>query len=140
MKYKEQSIFLPWCGYLINVKTFEFQIDYSRHINDGIFYVLLKFLLYFVLLDIIDDSLTVQTVDRPGYILWEKMMRLIKCRCHPLTLDTNINSMFVVRLNIFQVFLFVAIKFHCYVQKFSQSIDKNFSFFISNSLFFKNKF
>lgn len=80
----------------------------------------------------IEDSLTVCTVNHPGSVFFEKMMRIIKCRCHLLILDCNINSVFIVRVNIFQLFLFTAIKFHCYVKYLPQKPEKNPSFFLRN--------
>jgi hypothetical protein len=38
---QDGKVFIPWCGFLINVTTFEFQADYTRYKGNG------KVLIYF---------------------------------------------------------------------------------------------
>jgi len=112
--YKQNgNSFVPWCGFLINVQTFEFQADYTRYHGNAM-----------------RASLTIQRSKNPGATLWNKMAKLIKYRCHPLTLDTNINSLSTVHLNVYQAFLFISIKFHLYVKNLPQGPEKNPSFFV----------
>jgi hypothetical protein len=74
-------------------------------------------------------SLTIERNKNPGVSLRNKLDKLIKYRCHPLTLDTNINSLETVYLNVYQAFLFIAMKFHLLAKNLPQSAEKNPSFF-----------
>jgi telomerase reverse transcriptase len=127
------SVFLPWCGYLINVKTFEFQLDYLRYVVDNKYGTINCCSVYILTAYFkgVLESLTVERSRHPGEALYNKMAKVIKFRCHPLLLDTNINSMFVVRLNVYQLFLFCAIKFHCHVKAMPQGVPQNPRFFTS---------
>eukprot|EP01114_Cavostelium_apophysatum_P022198 TRINITY_DN7957_c0_g1_i2.p1 TRINITY_DN7957_c0_g1~~TRINITY_DN7957_c0_g1_i2.p1 ORF type:complete len:1151 (-),score=257.66 TRINITY_DN7957_c0_g1_i2:26-3478(-) len=108
------DVFIPWCGYLINTKNFEFQIDYTRWSGTSL-----------------EDSLTMDNSYKPGVFLWSKMIKSISQRIHPLLLDLNINSLFTVRLNIYQFFLFSAIKFCLLTHRLQQKPEKNPKFFMN---------
>ncbi len=44
-----------------------------------------------------------------------KLCAHVRPKCHPLLLDTSINSPATVRLNLFQIMLLAAMKLHCQV-------------------------
>ncbi|PRP89728.1 telomerase reverse transcriptase [Planoprotostelium fungivorum] len=94
--------FIPWYGLLINTKSLEIQCNYYSFGRDH---------------------------RQPGRSLYQKMVRSLNCRCHPLLLDSNINSFFTVYLNVYQMFLFCAIKFVCYASALNQPPNNNPNFF-----------
>ena len=53
----------------------------------------------------------------PGKALVGKLCAHVRPKCHPLLLDTSINSPATVRLNLFQIMLLAAMKLHCQVQR-----------------------
>ncbi|XP_068499017.1 telomerase reverse transcriptase isoform X2 [Phaseolus vulgaris] len=94
--------FLRWSGLLINCSTMEIQADYTRYLGNHL-----------------SSTLTVRWQGKPGINLKEKLRLFLRPKCHPIFFDSNINSAAVVRLNIFQVFLLCAMKFHCYIRDLS---------------------
>jgi len=58
----------------------------------------------------IRETLTVDTSQNPGRSLCEKLVTYLKPKCHALLLDPAINSLFTVRLNVYQNFLLCAMK------------------------------
>ncbi|CAI8596170.1 unnamed protein product [Vicia faba] len=94
--------FVPWSGLLINCSTMEIQADYTKYLNNHL-----------------SSTLTVCWQDKPGTRLKEKLRLFLRPKCHPLFFDSNINSAEVVRLNIYQMFLICAMKFHCYIRDLS---------------------
>jgi hypothetical protein len=80
----------------------------------------------------IRESLTVERSSSPGHFLLQKLIKSIKHRCHPILLDANINRVWTVRLNVYQMFLFCAIKFHFFVKTLPQGVERNPKFFIGN--------
>jgi len=62
------------------------------------------------------------------------MLQFIKAKCHPILLDSNLNSPTIIRLNIYQNFMFGAIRFHSYVK----SINKLTPFRKQNQQFLLN--
>lgn len=94
--------FIPWSGLLINCCTLEVQGDYRRYLNNHL-----------------SSTLTICWQGKPGCSLKRKLCCFMRPKCHPVFLDSNINSAAVVRLNIYQVFLLCAMKFHCYVSEIS---------------------
>ncbi|KAL6051599.1 Telomerase reverse transcriptase, variant 3 [Balamuthia mandrillaris] len=102
--------FLPWCGLLINTVTLEIMADYSRYYGCEI-----------------ENTLTVKYT---GEAFRQQMLLSIRPKCHPLLLDGNVNSVFTVRLNVYQAFLFSAIKYHCHICCLPFAVDeRNASFF-----------
>lgn len=63
----------------------------------------------------LSSTLTVCWQGKPGIHLKEKLRLFLRPKCHPIFFDSNINSDAVVRLNIYQIFLISAMKFHCYI-------------------------
>ncbi|CAJ1958847.1 unnamed protein product [Sphenostylis stenocarpa] len=94
--------FIPWSGLLINCNTMEIQADYTKYLGNHL-----------------SSTLTVRWQGKPGINLKEKLCLFLRPKCHPLFFDSNINSAAVVRLNIYQVFLLCAMKFHCYIRDLS---------------------
>jgi len=64
--------------------------------------------------------LTVDTSENQGQLLHRKMLRFIKAKCHPILIDSNINSPTIIRLNIYQNFMFSAIRFHSYIKSINK--------------------
>ncbi|MED6208227.1 hypothetical protein PIB30_043142 [Stylosanthes scabra] len=94
--------FIRWSGLLINSSTMEIQADYTRYLNNHL-----------------SSTLTVCWQGNPGINLKEKLCLFLRPKCHPIFFDSNINSDAVVRLNIYQIFLLCAMKFHCYIHDLS---------------------
>ncbi|KAK0574631.1 hypothetical protein LWI29_026501 [Acer saccharum] len=94
--------FLRWSGLLVNSSTLEVQGDYTRYLNNHL-----------------RSTLTVRWQGKPDHDLKMKLQCFVRPKCHPIFFDSNINSADVVRLNIYQVFLLCAMKFHCYVSELS---------------------
>lgn len=67
----------------------------------------------------LSSTLTVRWQGKPGINLKEKLRLFLRPKCHPIFFDSNINSAAVVRLNIYQIFLLCAMKFHCYIRDLS---------------------
>lgn len=83
--------------------------------------------LQFVLMDVYNrywnnhlrSTLTVCWQGKPDLDLKMKLQSFMRPKCHPIFFDSNINSAAVVRLNIYQILLLCAMKFHCYVVELS---------------------
>ncbi|KAK9817956.1 hypothetical protein WJX72_004857 [[Myrmecia] bisecta] len=90
--------FIRWCGLLINTRTLEMQADYTRYVGEHL-----------------ASTLTLPLVKNAGQQLAAKLCAYMRPKCHPLLIDTTINSAATVRLNIYQAFLLAAMKFHCHV-------------------------
>eukprot|EP00884_Botryococcus_braunii_P019344 jgi/Botrbrau1/6093/Bobra.177_1s0031.1 len=60
------------------------------------------------------DSLTLPLTQAPGRYLASKLCAHLRPKCHPVLLDSNINSHATVRLNLFQAFMLAAMKLHCH--------------------------
>jgi len=89
---------LAWCGVLIDTVTLEVFGDYTRY--RGTYMV---------------DSLS----NLPGGAasLAEKIKQFVQPKCIALLLDARINRPSVVQLNIYQIMLVSAMKFHAHVMK-----------------------
>jgi hypothetical protein len=85
--------FLPWCGYMINTNTFEFQIDYEKLAGTSML-----------------DTLSNKYDGKPIQNLYLQLLRPVRSKCSHILLDFNVNSLDVIHLNIYQLFLFVGIK------------------------------
>ena len=53
----------------------------------------------------------------PGQALRWKLRYSVRPKCHPLLLDNNLNSRGTVLLNVYQLFLLTAYKFHTYAKE-----------------------
>ena len=103
--YKNGSGFIPWCGLLIKTRTLEVQADYSRYVGEDFR---------------LRDSFTVEASRAVGSTLRRRLYSFLRPKCHGVLLDTRINSLPTVWLNVYQAFLLAAIKFHCYTRALPQ--------------------
>ncbi|KJE96616.1 hypothetical protein CAOG_06915 [Capsaspora owczarzaki ATCC 30864] len=105
----------PWCGFLLNTKTLSISADYSRY--SGVY---------------LNESLTVDVSRHPGRSLRHKMIQSLKPKCHAMLLDCRLNTLLDVQVNVYQIFLLSAIKFHCIVRELpaSRRVQGNPAFFI----------
>lgn len=99
------SGFIPWCGLLLKVSTLEVQADYSRYLGEDFR---------------LRDSFTVEASRSVGSTLRRRLYSFLRPKCHGVLLDTRINSLPTVWLNVYQAFLLAAIKFHCYTRALPQ--------------------
>ncbi|CAG7911082.1 unnamed protein product [Brassica rapa] len=112
--------FIRWTGLLINSRTFEVQVDYTRYLNGHI-----------------SSTFSVAWQNKPLGNLRHKLCYFLVPKCHPILFDSNINSGAIVRLNIYQIFLLAAMKFHCYVYelvRFWKLHPQTLSKFITRSI------
>ncbi|MBW0481940.1 hypothetical protein O181_021655 [Austropuccinia psidii MF-1] len=102
----------PWCGNLINTKTLEFKADLMRY--NGIH---------------LADTLTVDHTKFPGQTFRQKMYGLAKLRMNIIYLDTTMNSIVTVLLNIYQVLRLIAAKYVAYLNDWEADTVKGWKFF-----------
>lgn len=136
--------FARWTGLLINSRTFEVQVDYSRSASSLVILLIsiliwLCFLCLYCLMDGLFESNFVTQIHGNRYLsghisstfsvawqnqpvrnLRQKLCYFLVPKCHPILFDSNINSGEIVRLNIYQIFLLAAMKFHCYLYELSR--------------------
>ncbi|XP_065897051.1 telomerase reverse transcriptase-like isoform X2 [Dysidea avara] len=91
---------IPWCGYLINTTTVEVRVDYSR-----------------MLFAELRDAVTVHLYSKPLHHMQQVLMSTIHIKCHPLLLSSKVNSEDTIIINIYQLFLLSAMKFHIYMKE-----------------------
>ncbi|KAF9585031.1 hypothetical protein BGW38_004190 [Lunasporangiospora selenospora] len=89
----------PYCGMLLNTRTLDIRADYSRYHGEDI-----------------RNLLTVSKDRHPGRSITLKMKKAMQYTCQMAFSDTAFNSHTTVLLNIYQSFVFCAMKFHAYVQ------------------------
>ncbi|XP_063778754.1 telomerase reverse transcriptase isoform X2 [Pseudophryne corroboree] len=106
----------PWCGLLLDTQTLEVFADYSSYSCTSI-----------------RSSLTFCHSAAAGKNLRDKLLRVLRLKCHSLFLDLEINSLRTVYINVYKIFLLQAYRFHaCVLQlPFNQSVRKNPSFFLT---------
>ena len=97
---------IPWCGVLVDTVTMEFYADYTRYRGNYV-----------------SESLTSVST---GEALRQKIKQLAQPKCIPLLLDSRINSMQVIWINVYQIFLLTAIKFHCLVRRMPGTVNQRF--------------
>ncbi|RUP46721.1 hypothetical protein BC936DRAFT_146596 [Jimgerdemannia flammicorona] len=103
----EKSLDFPWCGLLLHTKTLDVKADYSRY--RGAY---------------VNDAITTENSRHPGEALVHKMMQMLKPKCHPIYINTALNSIFTVLRNIYQNFLLCAMKFHCHARSLPHQDQK----------------
>jgi telomerase reverse transcriptase len=91
---------VSWCGLLIDVKTLEIRLDYSRFFSDGSFSRHLR------------DSVSVETSRNPGQALRAQTIRFARLRAHGFLFDRYLNSDCTAMENCFAVFAHTAMRFH----------------------------
>ncbi|XP_053571738.1 telomerase reverse transcriptase [Bombina bombina] len=106
----------PWCGLLFDTHTLEVFCDYSSYACTSI-----------------RSSLTFCQSATAGKIMREKLIRVLKLKCHSIFLDLKVNSLRTVCINIYKIFLLQAYRFHaCVLQlPFNQSVKNNPSYFLT---------
>ncbi|XP_029445789.1 telomerase reverse transcriptase [Rhinatrema bivittatum] len=106
----------PWCGLLLDTKTLEVYCDYSSYAGTSI-----------------RSSLTFNYSATAGKSMRDKLIAILKLKCHSIFLDLMVNRLQTVYTNIYKIFLLQAYRFHaCVVQlPFNQSVKGNPSFFLT---------
>ncbi|XP_070603147.1 telomerase reverse transcriptase isoform X2 [Erythrolamprus reginae] len=107
---------IPWCGLLINTQTLEIYCDYSSYAYTSI-----------------KASLSFNSTRNAGVNMRNKLLAVLKLKCHPLFIDLQINSLKTVCINIFKILLLQAYRFHaCVLQlPFHHHIKNNPRFFLT---------
>eukprot|EP00794_Sanderia_malayensis_P007418 gene7418-8238_t len=88
----------PWCSLLFNTKTSDVRKSFDRYKGE-----------------FISDSITQRHDRNPGKQLQTRLLRQVRTQSTGLLLDPVLNSLHNIKLNIYQIFCFVAIKLHCQV-------------------------
>ena len=91
---------VSWCGLLLDVKTLEIRLDYSRFFSDGIVSRHLR------------DSVSVETSRNPGQALRAQTVRFARLRAHGFLFDRSLNSDCTAMENCFAIFVHTAMRFH----------------------------
>jgi telomerase reverse transcriptase len=107
----EGRMYVPWCGWCIDVETLEVQSDFSRYQS-----------VY------IGDSLTVEFGHKPGDYLRQKTMNYCEQKLHLILLDFNLNSKRTVYINIYNKMILCAIKFCRHVRELPRPLETNLHF------------
>jgi len=97
VSFQKQLEFLPWCGYLVNVKTLEIQGDYSRYKDNAVL-----------------NSFRVEYGSKCGFKLKNRLQFFLAPKVNAVLIDSRINSKPTILLNIFQVFLLAIVKLIAY--------------------------
>ena len=108
--------FFPWCGLLINTKTCEISLDYSRF--SGLQAT---------------DTVVIHRGANEGMNLKKKMKDFVRPRCNQkLLFSSQINGMDMIRLNFYQTFVLCAIKLLHYLNGIGVSLTGH-EHFVYNS-------
>lgn len=98
----------PWCGYAINMRDLSIMVDYSRYKDSGI-----------------KSTLTVERGRHPGAAFIYKLLQMAKAKSHAIFSDRDLNTEYVVYLNIYQNSLMTAMKMHEYLRTWSLNGKRN---------------
>ncbi|KAG0091071.1 hypothetical protein BGZ92_001571 [Podila epicladia] len=93
----------PYCGYLLNTQTLDARVDFTRYKDEDV-----------------RNLLTVERTRHPGRSIVLKMRKAMQHQCQMAFADTSFNSLQTVLLNVYQNFVFCAMKFHVYIQELVQ--------------------
>ncbi|KAF9969198.1 hypothetical protein BGZ73_008558 [Actinomortierella ambigua] len=96
----------PYCGLLIHAKTMEITVDYRRYYKIDL-----------------RDLVSVTRGPNPIRSIAVKMRLSMQHICQVVFSDTSLNSSTTVLLNIYQMFVFTALKFHTCVQVMANRRD-----------------
>ncbi len=91
--------FFSWCGLLVNTRSCEIRIDYSRFAGTNVF-----------------DSMATDGI-KTGTSLPTKMKFFVKPRCQPLLYDSRLNSNANVATNFYQMIVLSAIKTSYFIRR-----------------------
>lgn len=100
------DLWMPWLGILINTQTLETRVELARY--QGAY---------------INETVTVEVAANPGQTLRDRLLFFLRSKCHPILLDGDINTLYGVALNAYQVFRLCALKFHCHVRSLPPSVQ-----------------
>ncbi|XP_031759448.1 telomerase reverse transcriptase isoform X3 [Xenopus tropicalis] len=105
-----------WCGLLLDTQTLDVYYDYSSYACTSI-----------------RSSMTFCHSSAAGKNMKQKLLRVLKLKCHSLFLDLQVNSLRTVFINTYKIFLLQAYRFHaCVVQlPFGQRVMNNPPFFLT---------
>ncbi|KAG9006699.1 hypothetical protein FRB93_008431 [Tulasnella sp. JGI-2019a] len=103
-----QKLF-PWCGLRIETDSLRVQADYTRFHGTHV-----------------SSTLSVQRGKNPGAAFRQKMIHAAKMRNHVIFNDTNLNGRKIVYVNVFQNFLFTAMKMHGYLKSWGAAPRETF--------------
>ncbi|CAC5425869.1 TERT [Mytilus coruscus] len=106
---KEIEEWLSWCGILLNVRTLETSLNLSFYFS--------SFLV---------DSMTFDTSYRAGVTMKRKLFRSIRLKCHPLYIDSQLNSIDLVIVNMYKILLLSAYKFTQYTKHLTKKDNHHF--------------
>ncbi|XP_072461458.1 telomerase reverse transcriptase isoform X2 [Notamacropus eugenii] len=106
----------PWCGLLLDTRTLNVFCDYSNYSRTSI-----------------RASLSFDHSVKAGRNMRNKLIAVLRLKCHGLFLDLQVNSLQTVYINVYKIFLLQAYRFHACVLKlpFNQQVRKNPGFFLS---------
>ncbi|XP_065177613.1 telomerase reverse transcriptase-like isoform X2 [Sycon ciliatum] len=93
----------PWCGLVFDMVSLNVSVDYSRWFGQYL-----------------SDSLTVDHAGRTFVSAKSSMLMTLKTKCNAILLDRSLNSEQTVVKNVYQAFLFVAMKFHALSRRLPQ--------------------
>ncbi|XP_043832231.1 telomerase reverse transcriptase [Dromiciops gliroides] len=106
----------PWCGLLLDTRTLNVFCDYSNYSRTSI-----------------RSSLSFDHSVQAGRNMRNKLVVVLRMKCHALFLDLQVNSLQTVYINVYKIFLLQAYRFHACALKlpFNQQVRKNPAFFLS---------
>ncbi|XP_053323288.1 telomerase reverse transcriptase [Spea bombifrons] len=106
----------PWCGLLLDTQTLEVYSDYSSYVCTSI-----------------QSSVTFCHSATAGKNMREKLVQILRLKCHGLFLDFKVNCLRAVCINVYKIFLLQAYRFHACVLQLpcKQSIRSNPSYFLT---------
>ena len=115
-KDAEGNDFVRWCGLLIDARTLDVRNDYTRFIGQHV-----------------GSTVTWPGGRRSsrGRDIYSKLMQYFNARLRPILFDLTVNTKQTIWLNIYQLFLLTAMRFHAYVSDLHQGPAHNPVFFVT---------
>lgn len=99
--------YIPWCGLLIDCQTRECFADFERHASSVS----------------MQEKTVIPYGPHMGVAFSRKMLMYVSARCWPILFDDRVNSTMAVSINVYQLFLWTAIRFHCIAQQLAFQND-----------------
>ncbi|XP_063933473.1 telomerase reverse transcriptase-like isoform X2 [Zophobas morio] len=93
----EHGDFFPWCGYLFCTKTLNVIRDFKKLS--------------------VADNMNISLYNFPGLRMQQKLLLFLGRKCSSLVLDCSLNSIQIVLLNVYQIFLYVACQLCVYASR-----------------------
>ncbi|XP_061425214.1 telomerase reverse transcriptase isoform X3 [Lethenteron reissneri] len=91
---------LPWCGLLLNTRTLEVLGNYSSYSKVQVSW-----------------TMSLCFASQPGQTMRTKLMHVLRLKCQPILLDLQINSFFIVMINLYHTLQLQAYRFHACVRR-----------------------